>query len=101
MSRPVGSKNKPKQNTEAKKTRGRPKGSFKKKVEREVPLTSGDCQSVDDMDRYFYPHRAEIEVVCLKCGKRFVVNANKKEIYTEEVKKNWKCVICSDIKETI
>jgi hypothetical protein len=85
-----------------KKRRGRPKGSINQKIviEKEVPTSSKDCNSVDDLDTYFYPHKGEINVVCSKCGKKLIVNANKKEIYTEEVKSNWVCIFCSFKKES-
>lgn len=42
--------------------------------------------------------RQFVYLICRVCKKEWRVHTNNKEIYTDEVRKNWACVLCKDIK---
>jgi len=35
-------------------------------------------------------------VICIVCGNEFAVRTNNIELYTDEIKKNWKCLNCKN-----
>ena len=35
-----------------------------------------------------------VYLTCKKCGQKFWVRTNNKELYTDKIKANWVCVIC-------
>jgi hypothetical protein len=45
------------------------------------------------------PKPIYIKVHCTKCGKNEDIRTNNPELYTEEVKKNWICILCKGFKK--
>ena len=41
----------------------------------------------------------EIQLICCKCRKRRTVRVNKPKIYTEAIRKTWKCLSCSSLRK--
>jgi len=40
-----------------------------------------------------------VKLVCSTCKKEFFINTTKPELYTNEIKKSWKCLTCKLFKK--
>jgi len=67
------------------KSRGRPKGSKNKTVKHKAFI-----RRIKKEGR----GKAFLTLICKKCKKEFRIRVNNIDIYTEEIKKNWVCLLC-------
>lgn len=63
-----------------KRKRGRPKNSIGRKKRFNAKLKGKDILSLK----------------CKKCKRVYEITVNKIELYTEEIKNNWVCILCKN-----
>ena len=42
-----------------------------------------------------------IKLICSVCKKEYFIDTTRPELYTDEIKKNWKCIICKPFKKEV
>jgi len=74
--------------------RGRPRLKRKRGRPRKIKLSSEETlrQANDLLGKG--KHRNFVYLICKKCGKEWRIHTNNKELYTEEVQKNFIGVCC-------
>lgn len=68
-----------------KKRRGRPR-----KIKQSSEQTLKEANSILGKGK----HGGFVYIKCIRCNKEDKIHTNNKELYTEEVRKNWKCIFC-------
>lgn len=74
--------------------RGRPRKKRKRGRPRKIKISSEETLKQAKNITGIGKHRGFVYLICKKCKEERRIHTNNKEVYTEEVRKNFICITC-------